>query len=98
MKSKTSASLAFSKQKVSKPRSFSELKKFCFIESIAVAVVADVADVTSLPGLGVASSGGDVRVDAGMLPFEIDPGEESVGLKQIKNFRVKRNQNEANSE
>ena len=53
--------------------------------------------MTSLPGLGVASSGGDVRVDAGMLPFEIDPEEESVGLKQIKNFRVKRNQNEANS-
>jgi hypothetical protein len=40
----------------------------CFIESIVVVV-------TSAPGLGVASSGGDVSVEAGMLPFEIDPAE-----------------------
>ena len=80
MKSKTSVSLAFRRQKVSKPRSFSELKKLFFIVSASRVVGVKV---TSVPGLGVTSPGGDVKVTMTgllLLPFEIEPYNETIIL------------------
>ena len=87
MKSNTSVSFAFNKQKVSKPLNFSELKKFCLTASLSSVtsfppetdrVTSFPVDILSFPPeLGVVSSGGDVSMTFGViaraLPFEMEP-------------------------